>query len=60
MKGADDHHKHSKMQALIRQAGNEVIRRRFVTPAEPVTSMYAALVQHLESREPIRHEMEGA
>jgi hypothetical protein len=48
------------MQALIRQAGNEVIRRRFVTPAELVTSVYAALVQYLESRELIRHEMEGA
>lgn len=56
VKGADDRNKHPNMQVLIRQAGNEVIRRRFVTSAELIASVYAALVQYLENRELIRHE----
>ena len=34
VKGADDRTKHVKMQALIRQAGTQVIRRRFNTMEE--------------------------
>src|SRR5437762_762618 len=34
VKGADDRQKHPKMQALIKSAGGQLIRRRFVTAAE--------------------------
>lgn len=54
VKGADDRDKHPKMRALIQRAGNELIRRRFMTSAELVPAVYAALVQHLEDRELIR------
>lgn len=55
VKGADDAAKHPKMQALIRQAGGELIRKRFVTTAELIAGVYAALVRYLEERELIRH-----
>lgn len=54
VKGASDTGRHPKMQALIRQAGNELIRRRFVTTAELLAAVYAALVQLLEEQELIR------
>ena len=54
VKGADDRAKHPRMQALIRQAGSELIRRRFGTPAELVAAVYASLVGFLEERELIR------
>ena len=54
VKGADDAAKHPRMQALVRQAGNELIRRRFGTAAELVGAVYAALVGFLEERELIR------
>jgi hypothetical protein len=54
VKGADDRQKHPKMQALVRRAGTELIRRRFATGAELIAGLYAALVQYLESRELIR------
>jgi predicted HTH transcriptional regulator len=43
------------MRALIRQAGDELIRRRFTSTPELLAGVYAALVQFLESRELIRH-----
>ena len=54
VKGANDRQKHPRMEALIRQAGNELIRRRFVAVAELIGAVYAALVQYLEDRELIR------
>jgi predicted HTH transcriptional regulator len=54
VKGADDRQKHPKMQALIRQAGAQVIRRRFATSAELIAGVYAALVQYLERKQLIR------
>jgi len=54
VKGADDDAKHPRMQALIRRAGDELIRRRFTTGAELLAAVYAALVQVLEDRELIR------
>lgn len=55
VKGADDHAKHPRMQTLVRQAGSELIRRRFTNPAELIAGVYAALVHYLESRQLIRH-----
>ena len=54
VKGEKDNTKHPKMQALIRRAGGELIRRRFASSAELVAAVYAALVQVLEDRELIR------
>lgn len=54
VKGSNDSTKHPKMQALIRRAGGELIRRRFTSSAELVAAVYAALVQVLEDRELIR------
>ncbi len=54
VKGADDSAKHPKMRALIRQAGNELIRRRFATVAELIAGNYASLVRYLLERELIR------
>ncbi len=54
VKGADDRAKHPRMQALVRQAGDELIRRRFGAAAELVAAVYAALVGFLEERELIR------
>jgi predicted HTH transcriptional regulator len=55
VKGADDLHKHKKMQALIRKAGNELIRRRFSDPTTLLPALYASLVFYLEERKLIRN-----
>lgn len=55
VKGADDTARHPRMQALVRQAGSELIRRRFVTASELISNVYAALVQYLEECELIRN-----
>jgi len=54
VKGENDSGKPPKMQALIHRAGGELVRRRFVSSAELVGAVYAALVQVLEDRALIR------
>jgi hypothetical protein len=54
VKGADDGDKSPKMQALIKMAGGQVVRRRFVSAAELVAVIYASLVQYLDEHELIR------
>jgi len=54
VKGADDGGKAPKMQALIKAAGGQVVRRRFVSAAELVAAMYGSLVQYLDEHELIR------
>ncbi|THJ19555.1 MAG: DUF4062 domain-containing protein, partial [Nitrospira sp. CG24E] len=48
VKGVKDDGRHSKMQALIRKAGSQLIRRRFGTVPELTAALYASLVDHLE------------
>ena len=48
VKGADDKAKHPKMRALIRQAGSELIRRRFTDTSSLIAAVYASLVAYLE------------
>jgi len=48
VKGADDEGKHPKMQRLIREAGSQLVRRRFNKPAELQAAVYASLVDYLE------------
>lgn len=48
VKGADDTGRHPKMQALIRKAGRQLVRRRFGSIPELTAALYASLVEHLE------------
>jgi ATP-dependent DNA helicase RecG len=48
VKGTNDQARHAGMQALIRTAGDQVIRRRFETIPELIAALYASLVEHLE------------
>ena len=48
VKGADDNAKHPKMQALIRQASPQLIRRRFNDAASLLPALYASLIDYLE------------
>ena len=54
VKGADDHGRHPKMQALIRKAGSQLVRRRFGTTAELISAVYASLVDYLAAKELVR------
>ena len=54
VKGVDDQDKQSEMKSLIRSAGEQLIRRRFSNMAELLSSVYASLVDYLESEELIR------
>lgn len=54
VKGVNDSARHPKMQALIRKAGSQVIRRRFGTVPELIAVVYASLVEHLERSGDIR------
>ena len=45
VKGQENQPRHPKMHALIRRAGNELIRRRFASSVELVANLYAALVE---------------
>ena len=48
VKGADDKGRHPKMRALIRKAGDQLIRRRFGSGPELTAALYASLVDHLQ------------
>lgn len=47
VKGSDDKARHPKMQALIRKAGAQLIRRRFTDITDLNGAVYASLVEHL-------------
>jgi len=48
VKGADDRVRHPKMAALVRKAGDQLIRRRFTGTADLTAALYASLIEHLE------------
>jgi predicted HTH transcriptional regulator len=48
VKGVDDRARHPKMAALVRKAGDQLIRRRFTGTADLTAALYASLVEHLE------------
>ncbi|MFA6094064.1 MAG: ATP-binding protein [Elusimicrobiota bacterium] len=48
VKGADDAKRHPKMQALVRKAGDQLIRRRFADVPDLTANLYASLIDHLE------------
>jgi predicted HTH transcriptional regulator len=49
VKGLDDQNRKTKMQSLIRKAGQQLIRRRFADIPELTTALYSSLVDHLEA-----------
>ena len=53
-KGNDDSARHPKMLALIRKAGDQLIRRRFGTIPELTAILYASLIESLERTGDIR------
>lgn len=55
VKGMDDSARHPKMQRLIHQASDQLIRRRFNDIAELIAAIYAALVNYLEEGSFIRN-----
>ena len=54
LRGAEGGERHPKMRALIGRVQAGLVRRRFATSAELVASLYAALVQYLETRQLLR------
>ncbi|MBI5846233.1 MAG: DUF4062 domain-containing protein [Deltaproteobacteria bacterium] len=48
VKGTGDKSRHPKMLALIRRAGSELIRRRFIDSASLLPAVYASLVAYLD------------
>lgn len=54
VKGMTDDAKHPKMRALINDAADSLIRRRFNSAEELIAAVYASLVRILEERELIR------
>ncbi|HHN47846.1 MAG TPA: DUF4062 domain-containing protein [Bacteroidales bacterium] len=48
------HDRETKMQRLILKAENEVVRKKFSSPEELKTAVYAALVNYMEEKEIIR------
>lgn len=54
VRGMTDDVKHPKMRALINDAGDSLIRRRFNSVEELIAAVYASLVRILEERELIR------
>ena len=50
----EDSARHPKMQALIGKSQSSLVRRRFHSPEELKTGLYAALVKYLEIKELIR------
>ncbi|MGB4520763.1 MAG: DUF4062 domain-containing protein [Candidatus Omnitrophota bacterium] len=50
VKGNDDNSRDPKMQGLMRAAGKQVIRRRFQSTSELISSVYASLVDYLATK----------
>ena len=48
VKGTDDRLRDPKMAALVRKAGDQLIRRRFNDIPELTAALYASMVEHLE------------
>jgi predicted HTH transcriptional regulator len=54
VKGENDTARHPKMQALVRKAGGQLIRRRFNNPSELTALAYSSLVEYLVSAGTVR------
>ena len=54
IKDDNDAQKHPKMRKLIKAAGSQVIRRRFQSASDLITSVYASLVDYLAIKDMLR------
>lgn len=54
VKGEKDSTRHPKMQAFVRKAGNQLIRRRFNSVSELTALVYSSLVEYLVSAGTVR------
>ena len=54
IKGTDDSNRYPKIQSLIREVGNQLVRRRFGSTPELTAAVYASLVNYLEHSSLIR------
>ncbi len=54
VKGADDTGRDPRMTALVRKAGDQLVRRRFASMAELIAEVYASLIAHLQRTGVIR------
>jgi len=54
VKGATDENRQPKMKALIGEAGEQLIRRRFADISELIPAVYASLVDYLAVKELLR------
>jgi len=54
IKGSKDSERHPKMQALVKEVGKQVIRRRFSSIGELILSVYASLVDYLATKDLLR------
>ncbi len=50
VKGQKDTDRHPKMRALIRKAGDQLIRRRFIGKTDLISALYASLIDYLKQR----------
>ena len=50
VRGGHDDARHPKMRALLRKAGDQLIRRRFGDTSELIAAVNASLVEHLAAR----------
>src|SRR5437868_6546655 len=46
VKGTEDVKRHPKMQALVRKAGDQLIRRRFTGAPDLTAGLYASLIEY--------------
>jgi ATP-dependent DNA helicase RecG len=56
LKGTKDAARHPKMKALVRKAGEQLIRRRFASVPELTSALYASLVEYLGRRGLIQNQ----
>ena len=54
VKGNDDSSRDPKMQGLMKAAGKQVIRRRFQSASDLISSVYASLVDYLAAKDLLR------
>jgi len=54
VRGSDDENRHPKMKGLMKIAGKQVIRRRFQSTSELISSVYASLVDYLVVKDLLR------
>lgn len=55
VKGATDEGRDARMTALVRKAGDQLVRKRFGSMPELIAELYGSLIEHLQRTGVIRH-----